>query len=100
MNKKMMTIEGFIESLKNQQSPQGISEIAEGLWYDAKGNWEAAHNIAQSREGMPDYDLLHAYLHRKEGDDWNARYWYSRAKSKMPDVSIEKEWEELVTYFL
>ena len=95
-----MTIQEFKDSLKNVVPPNGISEIAEALWYDAKGNWEAAHNIAQTQEGVPDFDLLHAYLHRKEGDNVNARYWYSRAKSTMPNVSLEKEWEQLVTYFL
>lgn len=96
----MMTIQGFTDSLKNQEPPKGISEIALALWYDAKGDWEAAHNIAQAQEGVRDYDLLHAYLHRKEGDEWNAKYWYARAKSKKPKVSLDEEWEELVTYFL
>ncbi len=95
-----MQIQEFKDSLKNKIPPAGISEIAEALWYDAKGDWEAAHNVAQSQEGVRDYDLLHAYIHRKEGDDWNANYWYRRAKSKMPDVSLEEEWEELVSYFL
>jgi len=95
-----MTIQEFKDSLKEQNPPMDISAIATALWYDAKGNWEAAHNVAQSQEGVRDYDLLHAYLHRKEGDNWNANYWYKRAKSKMPHVSLAEEWEELVLYFL
>jgi hypothetical protein len=95
-----MTIQEFKDSLKKENPPIGISEIATALWYDAKGDWEAAHNVAQSQEGVREYDLLHAYLHRREGDDWNANYWYKRAKSKMPIVSLEEEWEELVLYFL
>ena len=95
-----MTVQEFKDSLNNKVPPQGVSEIAEALWYDAKGNWEAAHNIAQSQEGVHDYDLLHAYLHRKEGDDWNAKYWYNRTTSIMPIISLEMEWEVLVTHFL
>lgn len=95
-----MTIQEFRDSLKNKIPPTSISAIAEALWHDANGDWEAAHNIAQSQEGVRDYDLLHAYLHRKEGDNGNANYWYRRAKSKMPEVSLEKEWEDLITYFL
>jgi hypothetical protein len=95
-----MTIQEFKDSLKKQNPPLDISEIVIALWYDAKGDWEAAHNVAQSQEGVREFDLLHAYLHRKEGDDWNANYWYRRAKSKMPDASLEEEWEELVLYFL
>jgi hypothetical protein len=95
-----MTIQEFKDSLKKQNPPTDISEIATALWYEAKGNWEAAHNVAQSQEGVREYDLLHAYLHRKEGDDWNARYWYNRAKSAMPNVTLDMEWEVLLTAFL
>ncbi len=41
--------------------------------------WEQAHALAQSREGEPMHDRLHALLHRIEGDEWNACYWYRRA---------------------
>lgn len=95
-----MTIQEFKDGLKNKIPPTGISEIAIALWYDAKGDWEAAHNVAQSQEGVLHYDLLHAYLHRKEGDDWNARYWYNRANSAMPNISLAMEWEVLLTAFL
>jgi hypothetical protein len=39
---------------------------------------------------------VHAYLHRKEGDSWNADYWYRKAGKKRPDVSLEQEWETIV----
>lgn len=41
--------------------------------------WEQAHALAQSREGEPTHDRLHALLHRIEGDAGNAGYWYRRA---------------------
>lgn len=46
------------------------------LWH---GHGEAAHEIAQSREGDQDYDLLHALFHRREGDYGNAGYWFAQA---------------------
>ncbi len=95
-----MTIQEFRDSLKKQFPPTNISEIAKALWFDAQGDWVAAHNIAQSQEGVQEYDLLHAYLHRKEGDDWNAQYWYKRANSVMPHKSLEMEWEVLLSAFL
>jgi hypothetical protein len=95
-----MNLQDFKESLSNETVPAHISEIAVALWHDAKGEWEAAHNIAQSQEGVRDYDHLHAYLHRKEGDNWNANYWYRRAKTQMPTMSLQEEWEELATHFL
>ena len=42
------------------------------------GDWETAHAIAQRHEGDPAADWLHAVLHKIEGDDGNARYWYRR----------------------
>ncbi len=63
-------------------------------------DWEAAHNIAQTKEGTLAYDQLHAYLHRKEGDRFNANYWYRRIGESMPVISLEEEWEVLVERFL
>lgn len=36
------------------------------LWWDAKGDWERAHEVAQDIAGA-DGAWVHAYLHRKEG---------------------------------
>lgn len=91
-----MTFLEFNQTLSQNKPSQNISEILEALWYDAKGDWESAHNIAQTQEGVQSYDRLHAYLHRKEGDNWNANYWYKRAKTTMPDLSLEEEWTFLV----
>lgn len=46
------------------------------LWHD---QWTLAHEAAQSREGEPDHDLLHAISHRREGDFANAGYWFRGA---------------------
>ncbi len=91
-----MTYQEFEESLKNNFPPLEINEILTGLWHDAKGEWEAAHNVAQSREGNRAYDHLHAYLHRAEGDSGNANYWYRRAGVKVPENGLKEEWEALV----
>jgi phage gp29-like protein len=42
------------------------------------GDWHAAHNIAQNMEEA-DAHLLHAILHKIEGDQWNSKYWYARS---------------------
>lgn len=91
-----MNLDEFKTTLSASQPPANLSPIAEALWYDAKGNWEQAHAIAQSREGTRDYDRLHAYLHRKEGDNWNAGYWYRRAKTEVFRGTLDEEWSELV----
>lgn len=91
-----MTFEQFNQSLEENGPSQNISEILKALWHDAKGDWETAHTIAQTKEGVQSYDRLHAYLHRKEGDDWNANYWYRRAKTTTPNTNLEEEWSLLV----
>jgi hypothetical protein len=70
--------------------------IHKGLLLAKAGDWEGSHNIAQTNEGHPDYDRLHALLHRMEGDEWNAKYWYNRCKISVPKISIEQELEELL----
>ncbi|GAB3271387.1 hypothetical protein GCM10027347_42620 [Larkinella harenae] len=95
-----MKLTDFTATLNDAKPPQGLSPVAEALWYDANGNWEHAHNIAQSREGTRDYDRLHAYLHRKEGDEWNAGYWYRRAGASVFSGTLEEEWKVLAETFL
>ena len=94
-----LTYEQFRASLQESVPPLGLAPLAEALWYDCKGDWEKAHDIAQTRNTAP-YCQLHAYLHRKEGDPSNARYWYSRAGKSMPNVPLSEEWEALVREWL
>jgi hypothetical protein len=90
----------FLASLKDSKPPAGISPVLTALWHDAKGDWQAAHGIAQEHEGTKEYDRLHAYLHRKEGDASNARYWYRRAGAEVFTGTLEQEWQELVNQAL
>jgi hypothetical protein len=46
----------------------------------------------ETPEGM----AVHAYLHRKEGEAWNAEYWYKRAGRRFHREKLEEEWEALV----
>jgi hypothetical protein len=43
---------------------------------------------------------VHAYLHRKEGDQDNAGYWYRRVRKPPATVSLDEEWEELARELL
>jgi len=44
----------------------------------------------------PEAMAVHAYLHRKEGEEWNADYWYRRAGRSYRRPSFEEEWQSLV----
>ena len=94
-----MTFEQFTLSLQNNSPPKEINPLLVALWYDAKGDWESSHSIAQDIE-TKDGALIHAYLHRKEGDIWNADYWYRNAGRKRPDIPLKEEWNSLVKEFI
>ena len=94
-----MTIETFRESLKASHPPQGLTLALTGLWWDAKGEWTHAHESAQQDEGR-DGSWVHAYLHRKEGDQSNAAYWYGRAGKPVCRESLESEWQKIVASLL
>lgn len=91
-----MTLSAFLESLSQAAPPAGISPYLTSLWWEGKGNWQKAHDIIEDLESDT-AAWVHAYLHRKEGDRGNARYWYSRAGQTMPEVSLEQEWKDIVT---
>lgn len=89
----------LIASISAKEPPSDFKETVKSLWWDAKGNWNRAHAIAQSiatRQGS----AIHAYLHRKEGVLWNADYWYRKAGRPRPDISLEAEWRQLTEEML
>jgi hypothetical protein len=94
-----MQFEEFKTSMRQDTPPAGLPPLLTALWHAGKGDWERAHTIAQdipTREGS----WVHAYLHRVEGDEGNAGYWYSRAGRKMPGVALEQEWADIVRAML
>lgn len=93
-----MTADQFRASIRSA-SPPDVSPLLQALWHDARGDWEAAHRIAQEID-TADGAWVHAYLHRKEGDIGNARYWYRRAQRLDASDSLECEWQRLVEALL
>jgi hypothetical protein len=90
-----MTVEEFRASVSGAAPPERLPVPVQALWWDAKGEWARAHSLVdelESAEGM----AVHAYLHRKEGQDWNADYWYRRAGRKYHRPELDEEWEALV----
>jgi hypothetical protein len=87
-----MTVDDLRASLKAAGPPPNLSPLLRALWLDASGDWSGAHGIAQedeSRNGA----WVHAYLHRKEGDEGNAAYWYRRAARPPYTGRLDEEWE-------
>ena len=69
-----MTLDEFRTATK-EAAPPAVSPLLRALWHDARGEWDAAHQVAQDVDDA-DGAWVHAYLHRKEGDVGNASYWY------------------------
>ena len=85
------------EDLKQlHSSARSLSLVAQALWHDAQGDWEAAHNCAQEDHSTLG-SWMHAYLHRKEGDISNARYWYSQAGRGVFAGTLAEEWEAIAS---
>jgi hypothetical protein len=87
-----MKLEEFLAIKETGIVPEDLPLLLQALLLDADGDWQSAHNIAQ-KDPSPEGSWVHAYLHRKEGDQGNASYWYRAAGRPMPDMSFEEEWE-------
>jgi hypothetical protein len=91
--------EGFRRSLAGDAPPPGLSLALQALWWDAHGDWNRAHQCAQAQDDAVGA-LVHAYLHRVEGDHGNAAYWYRRAGRKPATGDLAAEREALITELL
>jgi hypothetical protein len=94
-----MDLGEFRGTLAQSEPPGGVSFALQTLWWDAKGDWDRAHECAQKDEGKTG-SAVHAYLHRKEGDMRNAGGWYSRAGREAPTGALEQEWQSLAEEML
>ena len=94
-----MKTQEFLDSINNVDPPLGLTQPIEALWWDAKGEWARAHELVNDLE-TPDAMAVHAYLHRKEGEEGNAEYWYRRAGEQFRRTSFEDEWTALVAGLL
>ena len=90
-----MNAMAFLHTLGSQAPPAGLSPTLEALWWDAKGDWARAHGLVDELE-TPEAMAVHAYLHRKEGADWNAEYWYQRSGKSYYRPAFDAEWSALV----
>jgi len=94
-----MTLEEFQDSLQAGEPPAELPLTLQALWWDAKGDWTKAHECAQERD-TPDHAWVHAYLHRKEGDLSNARWWYGQAERPEGIAPFHEEWNTIARELL
>ena len=95
-----MNLEEFTESIeKLEKCPASLPLSLQGLWYEKKGKWDEAHTLLGDASDK-DSAWVHAYLHRKEGDPNNARYWYNRSGKPESKISLDEEWEQIALELL
>jgi len=94
-----MTLADFEVSLRGPLPPAGLSSLAKALWHERNGDWTQAHEITQDIDSA-DASWVHAYLHRREGDLSNARYWYRHAGKTPATGSLDDEWRAIVETLL
>lgn len=90
-----MTPAAFKRSLSNAVPPKAVSAALQGLWWARKGDWDKAHRLIMD-EHSSEAAWVHAYLHRVEGDEGNALYWYRQARRSPAEGPVEAEWDAIV----
>lgn len=91
-----MDLRLFKDSLDRDAPPEGMMTALRALWHLARGDWDRAHRLAQA-EDDPSCAWVHAHLHRVEGDDANAGYWYRRAGRPPSRVPQDRERDEIIS---
>ena len=92
-----MNIEEF-----RRQNPEQIKSYPlalQALWYDYQDDWHKSHKLIDTQSDR-DCAWVHAYLHRKEGDLWNARYWYRRIGRAESKLSLSQERQQITQALL
>jgi len=94
-----MTLEEFKATLAHDDPPLLSPPVLLALWHDGRNDWEAAHAVAQDIDDT-NGAWVHAYLHRKEGDAFNAAYWYQRAHRPVSHSTLADEWSSIAEALL
>ena len=94
-----MELLAFRRSLSGDEPPTDIGRALAALWHEAKGDWHRAHRLAQEEKSDAGA-WAHAYLHRVEGDESNAAYWYRRAGKPFCELALEEEWRQIADALL
>ncbi len=94
-----MDVADFRASLAGDTPDAGLPPPLVALWWMGKGDWNKAHEVAQSQDDSPSA-WVHAHLHRQEGDLNNAGWWYRRVGRSAPEQSLDEEWGALASNML
>jgi len=94
-----MTLSEFKATLDSDRPPDSTTGPQAALWHLAKGDWAYAHKLAQDHDDR-DGAWVHAHLHRVEGDQANAGFWYREAGRPVSTLALADEWDEIAMALL
>jgi hypothetical protein len=100
--KMVLPMVDVVSTLDWSEPPKDLSGPLQALWWLKKGGlvvgpeWEKAHALVQTAEGVAAFDWIHALMHWIEADMGNADYWYRRAGRKRSKPSVSAEWQFMV----
>lgn len=89
-----MDSDAFRKSTELDAPPAGTEGPLKAMWHAARGEWDKAHAIVQDDESKT-AAWVHAHLHRIEGDQDNAHYWYDKADKSVGTMPIDEEWSAI-----
>jgi hypothetical protein len=92
-------LDAFLDSLKAASPPASASPLQQAVWHGLRGEWEAAHRIAQD-DASATGAWVHGWLHRIEGDLDNAGYWYRRARRPAGEGDPGEEGRVIAAFLL
>lgn len=84
----------YFASLDGGHPPAGLEPPLTAVWHGLRNDWDLAHSIVQDQDDA-DSAWVHAWLHRVEGDQGNAAYWYRRAGKPTATGDLRKEGEAI-----
>ena len=94
-NDQAMDVKTFVDGPLDSAATRPLR----ALWFAAHGEWQSAHEEAQEGDDA-ESSWVHALLHREEGDQSNAAYWYRQAGKPVYRGSIKDERNEMIATLL
>jgi len=87
-----VALEAIFARTKLPVQPRELIRALLLLWHD---HLDASHTISQGIENS-DGSCVHAVMHRREPDAWNAKYWWRRAGAQPAFPEIARRVTELL----
>lgn len=90
-----MELKMILDQLKSKTPLDTFTIQQRALWHIHHNEWEEAHNLIQDLDDSLSC-IIHAYIHKVEGDEWNAKYWYAKGGRRSNTMGKEEEFSFLV----